>query len=879
MAVAAKKPSNTITKTVPRKTSPSKSTKTGKTSPGKKGVGTNKDLGTKKDTSKKQPNYAQKKTEVEKVSVKQNDKGLKRKLMNMAKIERIPDDVISSIPFKGVYPNGVIETRKGHFTRSYELEDVNFRTAHEEEQMGMYIHFCEMLNSFDQNIRWQFNIINKETEKINTLKNLIIPPQKDGLNVYRKEMSEYLTNTLADANNSVVQSKYLTLSIEDNNVEHAMDVFHRLDVDIEDKIKRITEKRVYPLTGTERLKLLHDIYNQDYNEPFGDGTSGKVNFKEMSKYGLNSKMLVAPTGFMFKSPTRFMVGDMYGSALYLSKVPTELSTEFIGGLSDLQMPLLVSITGESMDSEEALKFAKRYQKQIRGRVDQINQNAQKMGYSEGYINMDLRNAVEESEDLIVDLTKRNQSMYFASIVVVTFSRTIEGLEDNVAILRSHASKNSCKFRALSWQQEAGLNTALPLCRNDIWADRLFTSEQVGVFIPFTTQTINQKNSIFYGTNQETNSMVMYDRLTGDNFNGLVFGASGSGKSFTAKTEMISVLLSKPNAQVFVIDPQGEYSPLIKALHGTEIKLAPGSGIYINPLDMTITKDDDIDPVTMKADYILSMIEVMAGKGRQLDPACKTIIDRCVRKIYKPYIEYINNTPGIDCDKDRAPTLAALYHELRNIDSPYAEVMADILELYAVGSFDTFAHRTNVETDSKFVVYNIESLGTGMKELGIHICLNDIWDRMIENNKKDIYTWFYIDEFHVLLESDATTLFCSRIWKMARKWKGVPTGILQNTADLLRSVESKGIVSNTNFMFLLKGSKYNRQDLQELLSLSPTQVEYIHGSDRGCGLVYTGSSIVPVRNKFPKDTKLYELMDTSDEKAKKKKAEMERKGLG
>ena len=136
-----------------------------------------------------------------------------------------------------------------------------------------------------------------------------------------------------------------------------------------------------------------------------------------------------------------------------------------------------------------------------------------------------------------------------------------------------------------------------------------------------------------------------------------------------------------------------------------------------------------------------------------------------------------------------------------------------------------------------------------------------------------------DLSRLLLESDATTLFCSRIWKMARKWKGVPTGILQNTADLLRSVESKGIVSNTNFMFLLKGSKYNRQDLQELLSLSPTQVEYIHGSDRGCGLVYTGSSIVPVRNKFPKDTKLYELMDTSDEKAKKKKAEMERKGLG
>ena len=364
-------------------------------------------------------------------------------------------------------------------------------------------------------------------------------------------------------------------------------------------------------------------------------------------------------------------------------------------------------------------------------------------------------------------------------------------------------------------------------------------------------------------NQKTGSMVLYDRTTGDNANAMVFGHSGSGKSFFTKMEMLQVLLTRQDAQVFVIDPQGEYAPLAKELNGAEINIKLGSKHYLNPLDLDISSDgeDEVDPVTMKSDYVKSLVQIMGN--RQLTAPEWGILDKCVRQIYKPYIDELIRT-GKTCDKAKCPQLTDLYTalNLQRKDFPEAGSVADMIKQYTVGSFDTFAHRTNIKDESRFIVYNIKNLGTNMKELGLFICLNQAFNQMIYNSSRGIHTFLYLDEFHLLLESPDTTVFVKRVWKMARKWLGVTMCMQQNTEDLLRNADTRNIVNNTSFVVMLSVPEMDRQNLQELFPLSDDQLEYITNKEKGHGLIFNGSVVVPFGFKFPKNTQIYKMLTTS-----------------
>ena len=162
-----------------------------------------------------------------------------------------------------------------------------------------------------------------------------------------------------------------------------------------------------------------------------------------------------------------------------------------------------------------------------------------------------------------------------------------------------------------------------------------------------------------------------------------------------------------------------------------------------------------------------------------------------------------------------------------------------------------------------MVYNIRNLGSGMKDLGLHVCINDVWNKMIENSKKGIWTRFYIDELHVLLQSDSATKYLVQVWKRARKWKGVPTGITQNTEDLIRTEDSRNIINNTSFVVMMSLASADRTNLGELLKIPETQMEYVTNAESGHGLLYTGKTTLPFANDFPKDTELYALLKTSE----------------
>lgn len=786
---------------------------------------------------------------------------------------KLPKTVQESIPLTRTFRDGTIETAPGHYTRAYSLEDINFKIAPDPDQVAIFRAYGDFLNSFSSNVRFQIVIQNHAADRRASLEDIRFKLQRDGLNKYRQEMNGILIDKLTEGRKSLKQDKYLIVSVEDDNVERAMKSLNNLDNEVKKAIRNISrDVNVEHMSIGERLNSIFDIYNQDgqnvfYNAVHEDKTPF-FDYEQMIGSDLTPKDLIGPHSMEFKS-NYFMLGETYGRTMFLENVPNWLSTEFISDLSDTPCNMLISIYHHPIETTAAMRMIKNHMTAVNAQIAANQKNAIQNGYTYDLMSPDLLLSQKQTRDLLDDVIGNDQKMYYLTFTVVLFAESKQMLEENTKMVTSVANKHLAPIRTFNYYQEQGLNSSLPLCLKEVDVKRLYTTQSASVFIPYTSLEIYQKEGIYYGLNQTSNNMILYSRLTGRNYNGLIFGESGAGKSFTAKCEMVSVLLRSAKNEVYVIDPEAEYTGLARAFGGEVIDLSPGSKTYVNPMDMDIDYDGESDPLSMKLDYIISMVEIMLGAGRTIDPTAKSIINRCATTIYRPYIRHMAKLKeagsDITCDKDSMPTLNNLYNELKRQPEPEANTMANIIEVYATGSFATFAHRSNIKTSTNFTVYNIKNLGTGMKDLGLHVCLNDIWNKMIENKKKGIWTWIYIDEFYLLLQSDSAAKYLKQVWKRARKWDGVPTGIMQNTEDLLRSADSRNIINNTSFVIMQSLPKIDRTNLGDLLQIPESQLAYITNSQPGHGLIYTGKSVLPFNNEFPHDTELYKLMSTKDER--------------
>ena len=396
-----------------------------------------------------------------------------------------------------------------------------------------------------------------------------------------------------------------------------------------------------------------------------------------------------------------------------------------------------------------------------------------------------------------------------------------------------------------------------------------TSNTVASIVPFDTKEVRQKKGMYYGLNASSRNMILYDRTTDINPCGCILGMPGSGKSFSAKREMVNILLNTDD-EVYVIDPEGiDYSPMAEALGGSVIKMAAGSNIYLNPFDLNLENaDDNGDPVKVKIDFIQTICEIAIGGRYGLSPREKSVIDRCAQAIYVDYIQYLkDNKKTIDIKK--SPTMLDFYNELVMQPQAEAQNIALSLEQYVKGSLDIFSHHTNVEIDNRFTVYNIRDIGSGLKELGLQICLDHIWNKMISNFEKGKRTWFYIDEFYLMMQKPTSAAYISQIWKRARKWNGIPTAITQNVEDMLKSEEARTIINNSSFIMLLQQSPMNKAQLSALLNISLEEQKYISSGKAGMGLIRIKEDIIPMDDKFPKNTMLYKIMTTKPSETKGK----------
>ena len=760
-----------------------------------------------------------------------------------------------TIAYKEMARDGICRVKDRCYSKTIRFSDINYQLAQNEDKNAIFENWCDFLNYFDSSIHFQLSFINHKSS-MKEFENVIrIRPANDDFDEIRMEYAQMLRHQLAKGNNGLVKSKYITFSIEADNIREAKPKLERIESDILNNFKILGVPAV-TLNGAERLQILYETFNPDETVDF------RFDYDSMLRTGLTTKDYVAPTSFVFRDGKTFQMGNIIGAVSFLQILAPELTDKMLAEFLDMDKNLIVNLHIQSVDQLKAIKLVKSKVTDINRMKIEEQKKAVRSGYDMDIIPSDLNTYGGEAKRLLEDLQSRNERMFLVTVLFLNTARTKQELDNAVLQTAGIAQKYNCMLRRLDYQQEEGLMSSVPLGVNHISIRRALTTTSTAIFVPFTTQELFMEGeSLYYGLNALSNNMIMVDRKKLKNPNGLILGTPGSGKSFAAKREITNAFFVTQD-DIIIGDPEGEYYPLVHALGGQVIHISPTSRDYINPMDINMDYSEDDNPLGVKSDFVLSLCELIMGSRDGIEAEEKSVIDRCLPLVYQKYFS--------DPRPENMPVLGDLYDCLRKQKEPQAQRIATALEIYVNGSLKVFNHQTNVELNNRIVCFDIKDLGKQLKKLGMLIVQDQVWNRVTVNRGSHKSTRYYIDEFHLLLKEEQTAAYSVEIWKRFRKWGGIPTGITQNIKDLLASREIENIFENSDFILMLNQAAGDRQILAKQLNISPYQLSYVTNSGEGEGLLFYGSTIIPFKDKFDKSLKLYSLMTTKPEEIEKQK---------
>lgn len=752
-----------------------------------------------------------------------------------------------TIPYREMAKDGICRVHDNLYSKTIRFFDLNYQLAQAEDKDAIFEGWCEFLNYFDFTIHVQLSFVNHHSATLEFDHSIQIEPQHDQFDDLRQEYSNMLKEQLEKGNNGLVRTKYITFAIEADSIRIARPKLERIEADILNNFK-VLGVVAYPLNGVERLRLMYEFFNPDSQTPFD------FSYDMVLKSGMSTKDFIAPTSFRFRKARDFSMGDRLGAASYLQIIAPELSDRMLADFLDMDRDIMINMHIQSIEQSEAIKMVKSKVSDIQKMKIEEQKKAVRSGYDMDIIPSDLNTYSGEAQRLLEDLQSRNERLFLVTVVFLNTERSRRELDLAILQTAGIAQKYNCALRRLDYMQETGMVASLPLGWNPVPIKRALTTTATAIFIPFTTQELFMpgKEAIYYGLNAISNNMIVADRKQLKNPNGLILGTPGSGKSFTAKREFVNVFFSTQD-DIIICDPEGEYYPLVQALDGQVIRIAPNSRDYVNPMDINLDYSDDDNPLAFKSDFVMSLCELIMGSRNGISAAEKTVIDRCMPYVYQKYMD--------DPRPENMPVLGDLYACLRQQTEEEAQRIATALEIYVNGSLNVFNHQTNVQLGNRVICFDIKDLGKQLKKLGMLIVQDQVWNRVTVNRYSHKATRYYIDEFHLLLKEEQTAAYSVEIWKRFRKWGGVPTGITQNVKDLLSSREIENIFENSDFICMLNQAGGDRAILAKQLNISPRQLSHVTNAGEGEGLLFYGNVIIPFKDRFDKTTRLYSLMTT------------------
>ena len=773
------------------------------------------------------------------------DKRRVEKAVRRAKREgKIARTAQQTIPYEEMYQDGVCRITSRLFSKSVMCEDINYAEASDDEKAVLFELYCKLVNYFGPSVGFELSVVCCPADMAEYRQMLAIAPQGDAFDEIRKEYSDMLVE-------QVSKSRYerricLTYTIEADSVKQARSRLGQIDSDVVGHFRALMVT-ARPMDGYERLALLHKCLHLEERRKF------RFNWDSLNGTGLSSKDYIAPSSFFFKDGRYFRTGASFGAVSFLQIRATKLYDTLLNSVLELEGSQIVSIHAKALDQNAALKAVKRKLSDLdKAKIDE-QKRAVRSGFDMDILPPDLVTFGKEAQKLLEDLQNHDEKMFMVTILIVHMAASRQKLENLVYSADGITNTQNCDLIRLDYQQEQGFLSALPIGINQVEIQRGLTTSGTAIFLPFRACEIFQKGGVYYGLNATTGRMILADRKKLKCPNGVVLGTPGSGKSFSCKREAADVYLHTSDDLLF-LDPEHEYLSLCRQLSGQIIRLAPDSGDYINPLDVDLTVDTGENPLLMKADFIMSFCElILSASHGGLKPIEKSVIDRCIPKIYREYLK--------DPRPERMPVLGDLYQCLRSQEEGQALELATALELYVSGSLSYLNHQTNVNINNRVVCYDISALGQNLKKPGMLTVQNNIWQRTTINRYAGKTTRIYLDEFHLLLKEPQTAAYTAEIYKRFRKWNGIPTALTQNVKDLLDSPEIENILENSDFILMLNQAASDRNILAQRLGISPQELTHITNSGAGEGLLFFGDKIIPFIDKFPTDTKLYQVMTT------------------
>ena len=760
---------------------------------------------------------------------------------------RIPRSVQDAIPIRRIFADGIFQVGN-QYSKTWSFTDINYAIAGKEDKTSMFLDYSELLNALDSGASAKITIYNRRINKAEFERSVLLPDRDDGLDEYRHEFNRMLTAQVTGTSNSIVRERYLTVSVVKRNADEARSYFARVGTDLVTHLAQLFSV-AQELTLTERLHIFRDFFKA------GEQAAAEFNIHEHSKRGQHFKDWFCPDSMEFAAD-HFKLDARYGRVLYLQDYASYIKDSFVSELCDLDRDLMLSIDILPVPTDEA---ARQLQSTLLGVETNVANWQRRQNANNNFtatIPYDMELQRKETKEMLDDLTTRDQRMMFGLVTLVHLADSKEQLDSDTETLYSTARKHLCQLSTLRWQQKDGLDTVLPYGLRKIQALRTLTTESTAVLIPFRAQEIMQPNGLYYGQNAVSKNMIVADRRLLLNGNSFRLGVSGSGKSMSAKEEIVQIALSTED-DILILDPESEFAYLTEALGGEVIRISATSDTHINALDMDRAYGDERNPIVSKSEFVLSLFEQLIGDG-MVTAKEKSILGRCTEQVYLPYIR--NGYKGTP------PTLQDFYRLLRMQPEPEAQGLALASELFITGTLNTFAQRTNVDTNARIIDYDIRELGEQLMPLGMLVTLDAIYNRVIRNWKSGKTTWIFCDEFYVLFRYEYSANFFYKLWKRIRKYNGLITGLTQNVEELLRSDTARLMLANSEFLVLLNQSATDREELAKLLNISDTQLGYITNVPAGCGLIRCAGSIVPFTNSFPKNTRLYQLMTTKPDEA-------------
>ncbi len=756
---------------------------------------------------------------------------------------KTPKSIQQTIEIMKVAENGIFEVARNRFSKCYRFQDINYTTTNETEQIDIFERYCKFLNSLDVNFKITINNKNKDMKQVRDC--VFLQKKDDGFDGFRGIYNDIMEQKIHEGRQGIEQERYLTITIERKNFEEAKAQFATIEASMHKAFGELGAE-IVPLSGNERLKVLYDYYH------LGNESGFDFDIRDAKKVGADFRNDLC-NGMIQFYPDYFEDERKFCRALFIKKYPSSLSDRFLNEITSLPVHSITSIDVVPIPKDLTTKILQKKYLGIESDIIKQQRVRNKNNDFSSEISYNKRIEKKEIEEIMDDVRENDQCLYYVSVTIILMADTKEELDSMTETVETIGKRNSVTIEEHYLKQRESLNTALPIGVRQVETMRTMLTQSLAVLMPFNVQELNDKQGCYYGINQVSKNINIGNRKKLINGNGFVFGVPGSGKSFFCKMEMGNVFLSGKD-EIIVIDPMNEYFDIAKTYGGTVVNMSTYTDNYVNPLDMDVWSLDLNDSKGMireKGEFVLGVCEQCMGEN--LNSRQKSIIDRCVRKLYI----------GIAKNREKyVPVMSDFYEMLMNQPEEEAKDIALSLELFVNGSLNIFNHQTNVDVDSRFTVYGIRDLGTELSPITMLVMMESIQNRIIANGKRGIATWLYVDEFHVLLNSEYSARYLQQLWKKVRKQGGLCTGITQNIVDLLQNYTATTMLANSEFVALLKQASTDSSRMAEVIGVSEAQLRFVTNTSSGMGLIKCGNVVIPFDNTIGKGTALYNLYNTN-----------------